>query len=128
LQRTVKRHHVRAASAPLHYALAVSLLIAATYQAAAADSFPLKGPWFVAGDVGSALTAAAAKVTELGYAPDEFRATVSCNEDACEMEVYPYELETDERYRSVRGCPLKYCATLTFSKTSRSIVNEEGWR
>ena len=112
----------------LHSVVAVSLPIGIISQAAAADPFPLKGPWFVSGDVGSALTAAAAKVVELGYAADEFRAKVSCNEETCKVDVYPHELDTDEQYQSYRGCPLKYCATLTYSKNSRSIVKEEGWR
>src|SRR5262249_41224797 len=130
LMRGVRRLVMRVARSKnlLRYALAGAVVAASSLVVAAAEPYSLKGSWEVAADVSEALTAAAVRVTALGYSPDEFRATVSCDASYCEMGVYPRELDIDAKYRSHRGCPLKYCATLTYSKSSRSITNEVGWR
>jgi hypothetical protein len=70
------------------------------------------------------LAAAAAQVKAEGFEPGEFRARIACSEDTCEIEVYPHELDSVEyRNKSYRGCPLKYCASMTYSKQSRRITN-----
>jgi hypothetical protein len=106
--------------------LLVSLLFA--LPAVAVGPGPLEGPWQVSREEGAALAAAVAKVRELGYEPSEFSASVECGQLSCEVQLYPRELDTDPNYRNVRGCPLKYCATLTYSIERNSFVSEVGWR
>jgi hypothetical protein len=108
-------------------ATAALIVVCACWGVRAGEWYSLEGPWSVPAEITAALNAAAAKVSEHGYSPREFRATVSCTEE-CDVGVYPQELDTDAQYRSYRGCPLKYCATLTYSKRSGAIVKEIGWR
>jgi hypothetical protein len=75
----------------------------------------------------AALDAAVEAVISAGFDPETFRARVSCATEACEVDVFPEELETDE-YASSRGCPLKYCATIVFSTKSNEIVKTTHWR
>jgi hypothetical protein len=78
----------------------------------------------------SAILVAAAKALEArGLKPSEYRARVaSCESDVCDVSVYPQELDSAEwRDRSYRGCPLKFCATMTYSKSSQAITKVVGW-
>jgi len=74
-----------------------------------------------------ALAAVAKEVAGFGFDPDEFRARILCDVETCTVDVFPEELETEE-YRGFRGCPLKLCATLRYSKRMQAIVETIYWR
>jgi hypothetical protein len=73
------------------------------------------------------LNASRKHIEELDYDPGEFHARVECADSVCYVKVYPQELDSYE-VPSVRGCPLKYCATLTYSLEQGRIVRTSGWR
>jgi len=84
------------------------------------DAFP---PRFV-----SAFTAAAQHVQALEYDANEFNARIdACPESICSVDVYPVELG-DANAPDVRGCPLKYCATLRYSLEESRILEVQAWR
>jgi hypothetical protein len=87
-----------------------------------AKSFPV--------EYAGVLVAAAAQLKSEGFQPSEFRGRIeSCSEEACEISVYPHELDSVEyRNKSYRGCPLKYCASMTYSKQSERITRVVHWR
>jgi hypothetical protein len=123
---TIGAHSVARDTTTIVGGLLVAVLSLSPVVAAGPGS--LAGPWQVTLDEGAALAAAVDKVRALGYRPDEFAATVECGEAVCEVRVYPQELDTDPKYRSYRGCPLKYCATLTYSTDTKTVIREVGWR
>jgi len=64
-----------------------------------------------------------------GYAEEEFRVNYACTEKACEINIYPKELDLEEeKYGLFLGCPLKYCATINYSKTEQKIIEKAYWR
>jgi hypothetical protein len=78
----------------------------------------------------AAFVAASRELKVRGYELSEYHARVDgCAGDVCEISVYPLELDGAEyRDKSYRGCPLKFCASMTYSKRSRTIVRVVGWR
>ena len=97
------------------------------HSVAWADSLSLGDSKSFPTDQAIALVAAANEVKSRGYEPQEFNARVNCNDEVCEIAVYPKELDSDE-YPSYRGCPLKFCATMSYSKDTQGIVKVMGWR
>ncbi len=110
---------------PVRYLLLATFV--ASFEVAAADSIRLVERESLPPTEPAALSAAAQKVVDVGYDPQGFRATISCDDKYCEISVFPEELETDE-YKSYRGCPLKYCATMIFSIVSGKIEKTTAWR
>jgi hypothetical protein len=67
---------------------------------------------------------------DAGRAPDKYHARVDvCDADACAVTVLSKDMVTDPRETdSIRGCPGDYCATMTYSKKSRTISRVIMWR
>ncbi len=96
-------------------------------EVAAADSISLVERDPLPPTESAALIAAAQKVADFGHDPQGFRAIISCDDEFCQVDVFPEELETEE-YKSYRGCPLKYCATMIYSIVSGKIEETTLWR
>ena len=102
-------------------------IFAISIEIAVADSISLVNKNSLPPNESAALSAAAQKVADAGYEPKGFRAVVSCDDEYCEVDIFPEELETEE-YESYRGCPLKYCATMVYSIVSGKIEKTTHWR
>jgi len=105
-------------------------LVAASALAQDLAPIPLGDPKLYPSEHADALSAAAAQLKSDGFKPVEFRARIEmCSEMACEISVYPNELDTPEyRNKTIFGCPLKYCASMTYSKQSHQITKVVHWR
>ena len=75
----------------------------------------------------AALRATAKHVQKLGYAVSDYLAVTDCDARTCRVAVYSAELEM-EKFDGYFGCPVEYCATLTFSKESQAIIEVSPWR
>jgi hypothetical protein len=107
-----------------------TLTIAAVALAAlanAGDPVPISlgDPGSYPAEHASALKAVVKYLESQNQSPAELRARVGpCDAKECSIAVYSKELDSAQfREHSYRGCPVTYCATMTYSKSSGAIVN-----
>jgi len=78
-------------------------------------------------EAASAKIAAVIWLESKGYSSSGFQIEPLCQNKECSIKVYPTELNS-EKYKNSRGCPLKVCATLTYSASSNKITQVVHWR
>jgi len=96
---------------------------------------PSRGPFAFGGstvypaEYSAALSAANAELKFRRRDTSDYRARIgSCTNAACEVFVYPSELDGPEyRGKNYRDCALTYCATITYSMDSRAVTRVDRW-
>jgi hypothetical protein len=77
----------------------------------------------------AALKAVVQYLKSQNVSPSDLHASiVGCGAKECEISVYSKEMDAPNFRGYTRGCPVKYCMTMTYTKSSGTITKSIAWR